>query len=79
MVLAHVGFRYRHVHPINRRRLGLAVLLVALVPVAVEVPALATAGVLAGALAILIVVETRAYGDARARTHNELRHEHGGS
>jgi len=78
-LLAHVGFRYRHVHTINTRRLGLAVLLIAFVPVAIEIPALATAGVLAGALALLIVVETRAYGDARARTHNELRHGHGGN
>ncbi len=75
-LLAHVGFRYRHIHTINVRRLGLAALLAAFVPVAVEIPALATAGVLAAALALLIVVETHAYGEGRKRTRDELRHEH---
>ena len=74
-LLAHVGFRYRHIHTVNSRRLGLAVLLVAFVPVAVEIPALATVTVLAAALVALIAVETRGYGDARDRLRRELRHE----
>jgi low temperature requirement protein LtrA len=74
-LLAHVAFRYRHIHTLNTRRLGLSVLLVAFVPVAVEIPALATISVLAVALVALIAVETRAYGEARARTRQELRHE----
>jgi low temperature requirement protein LtrA len=74
-LLAHVGFRYRHIHSVNTRRLGLAVLLVAFVPVAVEIPALATITVLAVALALLIVIETRSYGDDRDRVRHELRHE----
>jgi low temperature requirement protein LtrA len=72
---AHVGFRYRHIHTINTRRLALGALLVAFVPVAVEIPALATISVLAGLLIVLIVVETRGYGDARDRVRHELRHE----
>jgi low temperature requirement protein LtrA len=71
-LLAHVGFRYRHIHTVNSRRLGLAVLLVAFVPVAVEIPALATITVLAVALALLIAIETRSYGDARDRVRREL-------
>jgi low temperature requirement protein LtrA len=74
-LLAHVAFRYRQIHTVNTRRLGLAVLLVAVVPVAVEIPALATIAVLAAALTILIVVETRSYGDARDHVRHELRHE----
>jgi low temperature requirement protein LtrA len=74
-LLAHVGFRYRHIHSVNTRRLGLAVLLVAFVPVAVEIPALAAITVVAVALALLIVIETRGYGDARERVRHELRHE----
>jgi low temperature requirement protein LtrA len=74
-LLAHVGFRYRHIHSVNTRRLGLAVLLVAFVPVAVEIPALAAITVVAVALALLIVIETRGYGDARKRVRHELRHE----
>jgi low temperature requirement protein LtrA len=69
-LLSHVGFRYRHVHTINTRRLGLAVLLVAFIPVAVEIPALATIAILAAALVILIVEETRSYGEARERARH---------
>ncbi|MEA2155335.1 MAG: hypothetical protein QOE11_1475 [Solirubrobacteraceae bacterium] len=72
---AHVGFRYRHIQTINTRRLVLGFLLLGLVPVAVEIPALATIAVLAAALIALIVVETRSYGDARDRVRHELRHE----
>ena len=75
-LLAHVAFRYRHIHTLNTRRLGLAGLLVAFIPVAVEIPALATISVLAAALALLIVVETRSYGASRHRTREELRHGH---
>jgi low temperature requirement protein LtrA len=74
-LLAHVAFRYRHIHSVNSRRLGLAVLLVAFVPVAVQIPALATIAVLAVALALLIAIETRSYGEARERVRRELRHE----
>ena len=74
-LLAHVAFRYRHIRTLNTRRLAWSVLLVAFIPVAIEIPALATLAVLAAALVVLIVVETRAYGQARARTRNELRHE----
>jgi low temperature requirement protein LtrA len=76
-LLAHVAFRYRHIHTLNTRRLALAAALVAFIPVAVEIPALATLGVLAAALAILIAIETRNYGDARNRVRHELRHEGG--
>jgi low temperature requirement protein LtrA len=69
-LLAHVGFRYRHVQTINTRRLGLAVLLVAFVPAAVEIPALATIAILAAALVLLIVEETRSYGAARERARH---------
>jgi low temperature requirement protein LtrA len=77
-LLAHVAFRYRHIQTLNTRRLGFAVLLMAFIPVAVEIPALATISVLALALMALIVVETRAYGESRHRTRQELRHEAGG-
>ncbi len=64
-LLGLVAFRYRHVHSVNRQRLLLAVVLLILVPVAMEVPALvalATANVLLWAL---IVYETRLYGEGR--------------
>jgi low temperature requirement protein LtrA len=77
-LLAHVAFRYRHIRTLNTRRLALSVLLAAFVPVAVEIPALATIAALAAALAVLIAVETRSYGETRARLRRELRRESGG-
>ena len=48
-LLGHVAFRYRHVHTINRQRVLLSVVLLALLPVAVEVSALATLAVMSAA------------------------------
>jgi low temperature requirement protein LtrA len=69
-LLAHVSFRYRHVHTLNRRRAVLAVALLAFLPVALELPALAVVAIVTAALWALIVVETRSYGDSR----HEVRH-----
>lgn len=74
---AHVAFRYRHIRTLNTRRLALSVLLVAFVPVAVEIAAILTISGLLVALVLLIVIETRAYGEPRARTRAALRHEGG--
>jgi low temperature requirement protein LtrA len=74
-LLSHVAFRYRHVHTLNRQRLGGALLLLALVPAAVELPALATLGILAILLMALIAYETVSYGEARARVRHDLARE----
>jgi low temperature requirement protein LtrA len=75
-LIAHVSFRYRHVHTINTRRAALAVLLVAFLPAAIEIPALATVAVVTAVLWLLIVIETRSYGEARDRVrHEEFAHE----
>ena len=70
-LLAHVAFRYRHIHTINRHRAALAVLFLAFVPVATEISALASIGIAAVVLWLLIVIETRRYGEARARVRHE--------
>jgi low temperature requirement protein LtrA len=64
-LLGHVAFRYRHIHTINRHRLLLAVVLLILVPVATELPALATLGVANLLLWAMIAYETRSYGEGR--------------
>jgi low temperature requirement protein LtrA len=74
-LLAHVAFRYRHIRTLNTRRLGCAALLLALIPVAVELPALVTVGILAALLVVLIAVETRSYGESRARVRHDLARE----
>ena len=70
-LLGHVGFRYRHVHTINWRRLLLALLLFALLPVAVELPALATLAIVTALLCALIIYETISYGEGRHRVRHE--------
>jgi low temperature requirement protein LtrA len=69
-LLGLVAFRYRHVHTINVHRLGLALLLFALFPVATQLSALAMIGVLNVLLWTMIAYETRGYGEDR----DEVRH-----
>jgi low temperature requirement protein LtrA len=66
-LLGHVAFRYRHVHTINRQRLLLATVLLILVPVATEVPALLALAVANVLLWAMIAYETRSYGEGRRR------------
>jgi low temperature requirement protein LtrA len=70
-MLGLVGFRFRHVHTINRRRMATAILLFALLPVATNVSALATLAILTGLLAALIGYDTRSYGQGRDRVRHE--------
>jgi low temperature requirement protein LtrA len=70
-LLAHVLFRYRHIHTVNRRRVVLAVLLLAFLPVATEIPAIATVGAVTLAAWVLIAYETRIYGENRRRVRHE--------
>jgi low temperature requirement protein LtrA len=66
-LLGHVAFRYRHIHTINRQRLLLAIVLLILVPVATEVPALAALAVANVLIWAMIAYETRSYGEGRQR------------
>jgi low temperature requirement protein LtrA len=70
-LLGHVGFRFRHIHTVNKRRLGLAVALFALLPLAVELPALATLAIVTALLCALITFETISYGEGRQRVRHE--------
>ncbi len=71
-LLGHVFIRLRGVSTLNRQRLGLGILFLALVPVAVEVPALVPLGVLVALLAAMIRYETAVYGEGRARVRHEF-------
>jgi low temperature requirement protein LtrA len=70
-LLAHVSFRYRHIHTINTRRMALAVLLLAFLPLATELPALATVAVVTVLTWLLIAYETHSYGESRQRVRRE--------
>jgi low temperature requirement protein LtrA len=75
-LLAHVAFRWRNIHTLNKQRLVCAALLVALVPLGVELPSLATLGVLAAVLAALVAFEALHFAEARNRLRQKLAHEH---
>ena len=70
-LLGLVAFRYRHVHTINRQRLGMAVLLLALMPLATNIPAIATLSIVVALLAAMITYETRSYGEGRFRARHQ--------
>jgi low temperature requirement protein LtrA len=69
-LLAHVAFRLRNVHSLSGRRLVCAIVLVALLPLGVTLPALATLGILAALLSLLIAYEALRYADARERVRH---------
>jgi low temperature requirement protein LtrA len=71
-LLAHVAFRLRNIRTLNKQRLACAALLVALLPVGVELPSLATLAILALVLAALITYEVLRFGELRARLRREL-------
>ena len=64
-LFGHVAFRYRHVHTVNRQRLLLGIVLLALVPVATEVPALVPVAIANLLIWAMIAYETRLYGEGR--------------
>jgi low temperature requirement protein LtrA len=71
-----VSFRYRHVHTLNRHRLGLAIVLLFLVPVATAIPALLSLAIAVSLLWAMIVYEHRGYGAARAELRREANAAH---
>jgi low temperature requirement protein LtrA len=64
-LLGLVAFRYRHVRTINRRKLLLAVVMLALVPIATQVPALLALALPNLLVWAMIAYETRMYGEGR--------------
>jgi low temperature requirement protein LtrA len=74
-LMAHVAFRWRNVHRFSFQRVVTTVALAAFVPVALEIPALATLAVLAAALSVLIAYETVHFADLRDRLRHQLARE----
>jgi low temperature requirement protein LtrA len=71
-LLAHVAFRWRNLHTLNKQRLICAAGLAALVPVAVEIPALVLVGLVATVLTALIVYEALRFAELRDRIRHQL-------
>ncbi len=74
-LLAHVAFRLRNMHTLNRRRLLCAIVLLALLPLGAVLPALATLAILAALLVVLIAYEALRYADVRDRVRHQLARE----
>ncbi len=70
-LLGLVAFRYRQVHTVNRQRLGLALVLLLLVPVATQIPALLSLAIVVVLIWAMIAYEHRGYDERR----EQLRHE----
>jgi low temperature requirement protein LtrA len=71
-LLAHVAFRWRNVRRFSFQRVIAALVLVALVPAAIELPALAILGAVAAVLVAVIVYETRRFAELRDRLRHQL-------
>jgi low temperature requirement protein LtrA len=69
-LVAHVLFRLRNVGTLNKQRLVIAALLVAVTPVAVAIPALATLGITAALITLLIAYEVIRFAEARDRVRH---------
>jgi low temperature requirement protein LtrA len=78
-LLAHVAFRWRNVHRFSSARLACAILLLALIPLAIEIDALITLALLAVILVALLVYETRRFADLRERMRHQLATDQGSS
>ena len=76
-LLAHVAFRYRNIHTLNRQRLVVAILALCFIPVAADLPALVTVAILAAVSVALIVYETVRFAEMRERIRHQM--ELGGS
>jgi low temperature requirement protein LtrA len=74
-LLGHVAFRWRNVHRFSFARLICAVVLAALLPAAVALPALATLAILAALLSALIAFETLYFAELRERMRHQMAHE----
>ncbi|HEY1315965.1 MAG TPA: low temperature requirement protein A [Gaiella sp.] len=71
-LLGHVAVRWRIVHTLARHRLVCALVLVALFPLALEIPALATVALVMVVVSGLVVYEVRRFAETRDRVRHRL-------
>ena len=66
-LVAHVAFRLRNIRTVNVQRLVVAVILIALIPVGLLLPALTSLGILTGVLIALVTYEAIRFRENRHR------------
>jgi low temperature requirement protein LtrA len=74
-LLAHVAFRWRNIHSLNKQRLVTAAILVALLPLMTEVGALVALAIVTALLVAVIVYETIRLADRRDRIRHQVARE----
>ena len=71
-LLAHVAFRWRNVHRFSVQRVVCALAMLALIPPALELPALASLAIATALLWLLIAYETVRFAELRDRMRHQL-------
>ena len=71
-LLGLAAFRYRHIRSVNRRRLGLAIVLLLSIPVATAIPAIASLAIVDVLMVAMIAIEHRGYGENREQVRREF-------
>jgi low temperature requirement protein LtrA len=71
-LLGHVAFRLRNVHTLNTARLTVAIVLLALIPLATTIPALAAMAIVAALMVALLSYEFIHFHEARERLRHSL-------
>ena len=66
-LIGHVLFRWRVTHTVNRERLGVAVLLLAVIPVATQIPAWVSVLIVLVLMVGIVAYETTAWAETRDR------------
>ncbi|MEY2571138.1 MAG: hypothetical protein QOE63_1488 [Acidimicrobiaceae bacterium] len=74
-LLAHVAFRWRNVHRFSSQRLVTATVCAALIPLALEIPSLATLAILAAVLVALLAYESIRFAELRDRLRHQVAEE----
>jgi low temperature requirement protein LtrA len=69
-LLAHVAFRLRNVHTLNRQRVVGAVVLLALIPLASQLPAMASLGLLTACVCGLVAYEALRFAEVRDKVRH---------
>jgi low temperature requirement protein LtrA len=71
---AHLAFRWRNLHSLNRARLATALICLALIPLATEVDSLVALALAAAVAALLIAYEATRHAEARRRLRASQAH-----
>ncbi|HET6512097.1 MAG TPA: low temperature requirement protein A [Candidatus Kapabacteria bacterium] len=70
-LIAHLAFRYRNIGTINKPRALASVILLAMIPLGLSMPAIVALGLVALLFSLLVLFEVKHYAEARHRIRHE--------